>query len=163
MDEALAKARALLENVTPLRFDCGRRCGAACCSPDEDGKGGMLLFPGEETLYDPLPEGFSIRQDPIGLLLVCSGRCDRALRPLSCMLFPLWIFEKEQGFAVRTDPRARGVCPLSHCGLGALSSEFIAAVRGAGELLLREEKHRRFLRETAGVIGQFSADTLFRV
>ena len=62
--EALLAARAVLEDVTPLKGDCGRVCGGACCEPDEDGKGGMLLFPGEETLYDPLPEGFSISPAP---------------------------------------------------------------------------------------------------
>ena len=30
-------ARELLESVTPLRQDCGRYCGGACCESDEDG------------------------------------------------------------------------------------------------------------------------------
>ena len=46
----LEKARALLENVTPMNRDCGRICGAACCQPDEEGHGGVFLFPGEEEL-----------------------------------------------------------------------------------------------------------------
>ena len=57
--EAVLEARRLLECVTPLKTDCGRACGGACCQPDEDGQGGMLLFPGEEALYADLPEGFS--------------------------------------------------------------------------------------------------------
>lgn len=60
MDQALRTAREIMCNITPLRFDCGRLCGAACCAPDEEGDGGMLLFPGEEALYEPLPEGFEI-------------------------------------------------------------------------------------------------------
>ena len=44
--EAVKQARDLLERVTPLRRDCGGVCGAACCQSDEDGQGGMLLFPG---------------------------------------------------------------------------------------------------------------------
>ena len=51
--EAVIRARDLLSDVTPLKTDCGRICGGACCQPDEDGQGGMLLFPGEEGLYDP--------------------------------------------------------------------------------------------------------------
>ena len=91
--EAVMRARELLQTLTPLRRDCGGVCGAACCAPDEDGQGGMLLFPGEEALYQPLPAGFSLRQDdgvlPGMLLLTCGGVCDRALRPLACRMFPL--------------------------------------------------------------------------
>ena len=43
--EAVMEARKLLSQVTPLKRDCGRYCGGACCEPDEDGQGGMLLFP----------------------------------------------------------------------------------------------------------------------
>ena len=75
--EAVMRARELLQTLTPLRRDCGGVCGAACCAPDEDGQGGMLLFPGEEALYQPLPAGFSLRQDggvlPGMLLLTCGG------------------------------------------------------------------------------------------
>ena len=35
--EAVMAARDLLEQVTPLRTDCGRYCGGACCLSDEDG------------------------------------------------------------------------------------------------------------------------------
>ena len=91
--EAVKQARKLLENVTPLRRDCGGVCGAACCQSDEDGQGGMLLFPGEEALYETLPEGFSIREDNAVLpgmkLLTCDGVCEREYRRLSCRLFPM--------------------------------------------------------------------------
>ena len=82
MDQELILARSLLSEVTPLRRDCGRLCGAACCSPDEDGQGGMLLFPGEEELYDPLPDRFVISDTCEGKLLECSGTCDRC--PACC-------------------------------------------------------------------------------
>ena len=48
--QLLLDARRLVENVTPLRTDCGLNCGRACCAPDEDGQGGVYLFPGEEAL-----------------------------------------------------------------------------------------------------------------
>ena len=57
--DVLLRAYAIIGDKTPMLTDCGLMCGAACCQPDEDGQGGMLLFPGEEGLYDPLPEGFS--------------------------------------------------------------------------------------------------------
>ena len=63
LSQALRKARALLEGETPLNRDCGGLCGAACCQPDEDGLGGMLLFPGEAAFYHPMPEGFQIERE----------------------------------------------------------------------------------------------------
>ena len=49
--DVLDRARELLENVTPMKTDCGKICGAACCQPDEEDLNGMLLFPGEERYY----------------------------------------------------------------------------------------------------------------
>ena len=68
--EALLAARALLADVTPLRTDCGRCCGAACCAPDEDGQGGMLLFPGEEALF----------RGRAGFRIVATGAAGRCAR-----------------------------------------------------------------------------------
>ena len=85
--ECVLRARELMENITPLKTDCGKCCGAACCQSDEDGQGGMVLFPGEEALCGELPEGMQLTNyDDIlpGLqLLTCDGTCDRHLRPLS--------------------------------------------------------------------------------
>ena len=50
--ECVIAARELLEDVTPLWRDCGRACGGACCQSDEDGQGGVYLFPGERTLLE---------------------------------------------------------------------------------------------------------------
>lgn len=135
-EEVLA-ARALLDKKTPLKSDCGRVCGGACCESDEDGQGGMLLFPGEEALYDPLPEGWSVRSDdavlPGALLLTCDGRCDREKRPLSCRLFPL--LPTPDGAVM--DRRAWAVCPLMESGKKGLNPDFVEAVRQAGALLYR--------------------------
>ena len=51
MNSVLRTARKKLKNVTPLKKDCGRVCGAACCRSPEGEETGMLLFPGEEELY----------------------------------------------------------------------------------------------------------------
>lgn len=132
---AVKEARALMESVTPLKRDCGRYCGAACCEPDEDGQGGMLLFPGEEGLYETLPEGFTLMQDdavfPDALLLSCEGYCERAMRPLSCMLFPL--LPGRNGPVM--DQRGWAVCPLMQSGIKGLQKEFTDAVQKAGEIL----------------------------
>ena len=133
--EAVMEARKLLSQVTPLKRDCGRYCGGACCEPDEDGQGGMLLFPGEEALYQELPEGFTLMQDdavvPDALLISCEGYCERDMRPLSCMLFPL--LPTKEGAVM--DWRGWAVCPLMESGVNGLQPEFVDAVKKAGQVL----------------------------
>lgn len=143
--QAVEKAREILAQITPLRTDCGRYCGGACCQCDEDGQGGMLLFPGEEALYQPLPEGFSIvRDDSVtenGKLLICDGECDRETRPLACRLFPM--LPKPAG--AKMDRRAWAVYPLMEGGKAGLSREFVAAVEKAGRILFSCPEHVAFL------------------
>lgn len=84
---ALENARKALGDATPLKRDCGRLCGAACCQPDETGLNGMLLFPFEETYYRRPIEGFPFRlvdDDTLfkgGKRLVCEGTCPRDTGP----------------------------------------------------------------------------------
>jgi len=143
--DKIRAARALLLNETPLRRDCGAICGAACCQPDEDGRGGMLLFPGEEPLYDPCPDWASLSETPIVihgkqlLFLTCGGRCPREDRPLACRVFPLAPTAQRQRATVALDIRAWPVCPLMQSGMGGLSRAFIAAGQSAAELLLTDE------------------------
>ena len=47
--ENLIRAYAILGDLTPMMTDCGMLCGAACCQADEDGQGGVHLFPGERA------------------------------------------------------------------------------------------------------------------
>ena len=150
MTEALRAARALLEDITPLKKDCGRVCGAACCASPEGEETGMLLFPGEEEAYAGKP-GWRIRRTPLGPMVLCPGRCERAERPLSCRLFPLLPREKENGeIAAVTDLRAKAVCPLARQGKSALDPAFTEAVRKAGELLREDPGQAAFLRRLSG-------------
>ena len=155
--EAVKQARELLLDLTPLHKDCGIACGAACCACDEDGQGGMLLFPGEEALYDPLPQGYAIVPDdavmPGMRLLTCDGACDRALRPLACRMFPLTpvLVESEGGeqLRVRVDPRAFAVCPLSEYGVRGMDREFGRAVLECGRILCGCPEHKAYFRALA--------------
>ena len=88
MNPVLLAAREKLKSVTPLKRDCGRVCGAACCRSPENEETGMLLFPGEEEAYRG-KEGWTIRETAMGPMAVCPGHCDRDERPLACRLFPL--------------------------------------------------------------------------
>lgn len=152
--EAVLRARKLLENVTPLQRDCGRICGAACCAADEDGQGGMLLLPGEEALYRPLPDGFTLSRDDAVLpgltLLTCGGVCDRKLRPLSCRMFPLTpVIDWEDGaerLRVRVDPRSFAVCPLSPGGLRGMDPGFRRAVAECARVLCQCPEQRAYFR-----------------
>jgi Fe-S-cluster containining protein len=108
-----------LEDSTPLSSDCGELCGKKCCSgSDSDG---MLLFPGEEYLYQNidnswfrvqnsdtvLPNGYQIK------LLVCKGCCPRHKRPLSCRIFPFIPYiNNKQWMELRYDLRGFRICPV---------------------------------------------------
>ena len=145
MDAAVSAAREKLKNVTPLKRDCGRVCGARCCRPLEGEETGMLLFPGEAEAYDG-KAGFEVRKTARGDLLICSGTCDREDRPLSCRLFPLLPVIGDDG-KVRavTDLRAKAVCPLARQGKSAMDPAFADAVREAGEILAAEDEQAVFL------------------
>ena len=148
--KALTEARALLENVTPLKSNCGKLCGGACCqpSPDDDGENGMLLLPFEESFYEQPIEGmpFHLADDDTlfkgGKRFVCEGKCVREHRPLACRIFPLRMRletdpETEKITVVpEIDPRAWCVCPLLEMGgMRAMSQDFTNAVKAAGEIL----------------------------
>jgi len=97
---AVLAAREQLKTLTPLKTDCGRLCAGACCQGDE--QTGMLLFPGEEALYEGCTFGRVIDGEfSLGgaqaKLFVCCGTCDRDNRPLACRLFPLFLTFKEDG------------------------------------------------------------------
>lgn len=147
---AIKRARALLETLTPLKSDCGRVCGGACC--EGSAEDGMLLFPGEEALYAGLtrytlkPLDKQLGGEPL-TLFVCDGTCARDERPLACRLFPLIArFDAQGALSMRIDPRARAVCPLCSSGVSGLSREFVDAARAACETLMEDPRSAAFLR-----------------
>ena len=144
MTEELKKARALMESVTPLNSDCGLTCAHACCQSLEGDETGMLLFPGEEAYYENLA-AYTMKPTELGMLLICSGRCQRCDRPLSCRLFPLLPVVREDGVKVAVDLRAKAICPLAQQGRAAMSQQFIDTVRQAGRILCEDAAQREFL------------------
>ena len=144
LPESLKRARAILEDLTPLKSDCGLICQGACCRPMEGETTGMLLFPGEEKYYESR-DGYHMTKTDQGTLLICSGRCNRADRPLSCRLMPLIPVIRGDGIKVATDLRARPVCPLARQGKDALDPAFVAAVREVGRILAQDETQLAFL------------------
>ena len=151
--EALIAARDRLNEVTPLKTDCGALCGAACCqdSPDPNETAGMLLFPGEAELYahqgtwmELLPSALLFDGQPVPLL-ACHLPCPRRHRPLACRIFPLVPFVKDGKLTVRMDVRARPLCPLYDSGIAGLDPDFVAAVKDALRILWADPVHREYL------------------
>lgn len=146
MRDSLRKARELLLDVTPLKTDCGKACGARCCQSLEGEETGMLLFPGEEEAYQGKPE-WKLRRTASGTLLVCSCRCDREERPLACRIFPLLPVIRGGEVKVAGDQRAKAVCPLLRQGIRSMDPAFIDAVKEAGRILAGDPEQRRFMEQ----------------
>ena len=144
MHDALKKARELLAEVTPLKTDCGRVCGARCCRSLDGEETGMLLFPGEEEEYLE-KAGWTVRETDAGLLAVCPGTCDRDGRPLACRIFPLLPVIRGTAVKAAADQRAKAVCPLLRQGIRGMDPAFAEAVREAGRILLDDPEQRKFL------------------
>lgn len=157
----------LFDNNTPLPIDCGKYCKKACCKGDAET--GMYLFPGEKAVYDLIcPEGWNIiesdliytyngksRKTP---LLTCDGNCDRYFRPLACRIFPLTpVLNKTGAVKIITDPRARGVCPLSNTfSIDEFDNGFVGAVRKAFVLLSKNKHVYEFLKRYTEYIEEYN-------
>ena len=150
----LRRAYALLENVTPLRYDCGKLCGGACCKSDTvniETEGGMSLLPYEDTLIGGF-DGFKIKDTQDGKVLICGGKCERFFRPFACRIFPYYarIDESSGRISLRIDPRSVNVCPMALKKKGTRHSVYfhrnvIRAVR----LLMRDEDFKKELIKTS--------------
>lgn len=109
----------LLDRVSPVDFDCGILCGAACCLCDyipedipytadgdenADSYMGLMLLPGEEQVYDGsddewiewgsiLAEDYDYPESWHGRVPFIQCRtaplCNRNKRPIQCRTFPL--------------------------------------------------------------------------
>lgn len=152
----LHTARDLLKDITPMHSDCGKYCDSACCKPDAEGQGGMILFPGEENLYATCPDwatlsDYSLSNYSFGAmgerytLLTCTGQCKRALRPLACRIFPLTPIIKKGRIEVSIDVRAWPICPLMRHGIAGLSPRFVQAVQEAMDALWQDEACSRYM------------------
>lgn len=100
-----------LDEVSPVDFDCGKLCGAACCGTAqndyETNQLGLYLMPGEELMYENSDdfELYCINSDDEdyfqdGLYLVaCKNppHCNREIRPIQCRTFPLIPHISEDG------------------------------------------------------------------
>lgn len=137
-DRLYKKAKAIMQDKTPLKKDCGLLCGKACCKGDEGT--GMLLFPYENTSLN-VTEKDGVR------LCVCDGKCNRGDRPLSCMIFPFFPYLTTDGkIRVIPDIRGEGICPIvRNFADTKLDRRFLRRVKKVGRLLREDEECRAFL------------------
>lgn len=136
-----------LNDVTPLKTDCGQLCGKACCKGDQET--GMYLFPGETVMYLSKPDFLTIKPTSLHFstvnieLAVCKGSCPRYMRPLSCRIFPLTPYLDKNGrLDIIMDPRAARICPIamySAQNATVLNKLFTRIVRRVFRLLIQDK------------------------
>lgn len=139
----------LLDNVTPLREDCGNLCGKACCQPIHPDTG-IYLFPGEEIMFNRAEGWLTWAEQraeehdfppswrgPV-YFVRCNGTCPRSRRPLQCRLFPLTAHYLAEGHLVLIwETLALPYrCPLLS-GNSPLEHAFVEAAAAAWRLLLQ--------------------------
>lgn len=145
-EQLLIQAYACIGSLTPMLTDCGTLCGAACCHTDEDGQGGVHLFPGEAARLKPCDWVDRTLPGSFAPVMMCDGSCDREFRPLGCRIFPLTPVRGKNGrWTVRMDARARAMCPLVSHGIGGLNPDFVKAVRDALRLIAEDPEGDAFL------------------
>ena len=148
----LLEAIALLENVTPLKSDCGTLCDHACCKPDKDAGGEVWLLPCEEEMDFDWAEVHPTRMpvtETDAYAISCASMCDRAKRPFLCRIFPLvpYYSKKRNEWDVRMDRRAWMLCPLCNYGVKGLNPEFVSAARQAVQILCEDAETEDFLQK----------------
>ena len=141
-EKLYAEVNRIIGDKTPLKKDCGQVCGGACCKGDDET--GMLLFPYEDSVLN-VKEKDGVR------LAVCSGRCERSERPLSCRIFPFFPYVTAEGkIKVIPDVRGVNVCPLvSNFKDVKFDKGFLWRVKKVGRLLYADEECRKFLVDTS--------------
>lgn len=148
MNEILKDAYERLYHRTPLGYyNCGRLCDGLCCRGDCKG---MWLYPHEEELLAD-KDGFEVCETEGNYgypMVICSGECNRAERPLACRIFPLFplVYEVDGRLKIEVvyDPRAN-MCPLAR-EKKPLDPSFIKEVRKAARSLARDEKILEYMK-----------------
>lgn len=148
-------------STTPLPVDCGKLCNSACCESDENEETGMYLFPGEEKLFCNNPDFKIIDSEFVyngkrAKILICKGKCSRDLRPLSCRIFPVIPYIKNNDFELIFDPRAKSICPLLELkDFSTLDIAFIKKSKKVIKLLLKFKETRLFLEGLTDILDDF--------
>lgn len=152
--ETLLKAYTRLEDITPLKYDCGSLCGALCCQNNgKDGETlGMWLLPYERQLLEALTQDDTATEFTFGKAedgtetVFCNGKCDRRFRPFACRIYPFYpkivkCCDGRTKIEIKKDPRALFSCPIAtRDSYLRPCIEFVSAFKGAVRELLKDEE-----------------------
>ncbi len=150
----IKRAYEYLDRVTPLKYDCGRLCGKACCK----GEGEIWLLPNELKLFEA-KDGFEIKHFEGEYNLKCTALCDkdRTVRPFCCRIFPYFPIVQKAGDRLKIrlicDPRGTSFCPMAR-GEVKCTPDFARAVRKAVRLLCTEKEYFEFFLRQGQVLDE---------
>ena len=147
----------LLDRVSPVDYDCGKLCGAACCTcadvNSNDMEMGIYLYPGEHkihnkkdnwldwTVEDAADFEFPDSWNGPVYFVRCKTPpvCPREKRPLQCRTYPLAPYISEEGFLemVYNDEDLPYSCPLIDDEI-PLNDDFVKATYTVWSHLIRD-------------------------
>lgn len=148
----------LLDRVSPVPYDCGTLCGAACCTcggddTEDDFQMGIYLLPGEEKLFSKdekwltwsveQAEDYDFPDSWFGNVnfVHCNvaPACPRKRRPLQCRIFPLTPHISEDGILklILSTEKLPYQCPLIEKNM-KLTRSFIRANYTVWKHLIRD-------------------------
>lgn len=160
-------AYKVFENLTPIPVDCGMLCNAACCHDTfgDENEAGMYLYYGEEVMLKDFCDiriensdfKYGENEKNIAKIAICNGTCDRRFRPLSCRIFPLIPYKKENTpLTVIIDPRAKSMCPLSKAfTIDDFDERFTEAVLYVFNVLIKEKHIKEFVTEQSYLLDEY--------
>lgn len=146
----------LLDKVSPVDYDCGKLCGAACCTcGDQAGEDelGIYLYPGEDKIHDKNDswltwtsenaEDFEFPDSWTGKVHFVKCKtppiCPREKRPFQCRTFPLTPHLNEDGSLdlIYNDVELPYTCPLIDDEI-PLNEDFVKATYTVWSHLIRD-------------------------
>lgn len=152
----------LLDRVSPLSDDCGKLCGACCCTAEGAGDMGMYLLPGEEKIHEPgedwliwqkeRAEDYDFPDSWHGPVYFVRCKtppvCPREKRPLQCRTFPLTphLYADETLELLYNDLDLPYRCPLIEQEI-PLDERFVRATYTVWKHLIRDPLIRDLVRK----------------
>lgn len=162
--EVFEKIYRRLDEVSPLSCDCGKECGAVCCSRkafDDGSEPYIYLLPGEKEYLESRTSCLEIKRElraehdfpesygEYVYVLYCreAGACDRRFRPIQCRTFPLMPYITDEGELLLGfyDGELPYNCPLIEDNR-ELQEDFIKATYEAWEMLLEDDAIRDLIK-----------------
>ena len=144
----------LLDRVSPVPYDCGKLCNAACCNCGHDDENlGIYLLPGEDKVHErdsdwltwsaENAEDYEFPESWKGKVYFVRCKtppvCPREKRPIQCRTFPLTPHIDEDGILslILNDSELPYECPLITDEM-ELTPEFVKATYTAWKHLIRD-------------------------